>query len=59
MILVIDLNMRCFDSIKKCISEAVLILPKPDECLCLRTDASNEGISAILEITAGKPVYFC
>ena len=35
-----------------------MILPKPDECLCLQTNASNKVVSAILETTAGKPVYF-
>ena len=49
----------CFKKIKNLVSDAMLVLPKDTDKLCLRTDASNSTISAVLETSDRKPVYFC
>ena len=48
-----------FERLKKAVSEAILVIPQPNEKLRLRTDASNDAVSGILETVDGRPVYFC
>ncbi len=54
-----DEEIKSFEDIKYKISEAVLTLPKDSDTICLRTDASNETISAVLETDKRNPIYFC
>ena len=49
---------KSFDAIKSEIAEAVLVLPKPDQSLILRTDASDNAIGAVLQTESGQPVSF-
>jgi len=49
----------CFQAIKEAISSAVLTIPSDDEVLHLRTDASNDCVSGVLETTDKRPVFFC
>ena len=48
----------CFEAIKSEIAKAVLVLPKPDEPLVLKTDASDYAIGAVLQTESGQPVSF-
>jgi len=52
-------DIEAFETIKKKISESLLVLPKDTDLLRLRTDASDDCISAILETEDRRPVYFC
>lgn len=52
-------EMQSFELLKEEIKKAVLYLPSLNENLVLRTDASNDTISAILENDEKRPIYFC
>ena len=54
-----DNELSAFESLNNCLTSAFLALPKDDEELCLKTDASDNCIAAVLETKEGKPVYFC
>ena len=49
---------KSFDAIKSEIVNAVLVLPRPEEPLVLRTDASDFAIGAVLQTESGQPVSF-
>jgi len=53
-----DKEIENFKKIKELIANAILHLPKEDEKLCLRTDASNDTVSGVLETKDRKPIYF-
>jgi len=53
-----DVEINKFERIKECIEKAILVIPKDEDELILRTDASASCISGVLETTDGKPVYF-
>ena len=53
-----DEALRNFNSIKESLSQAILVLPSPDEKLVLSTDASQECIGACLATSEGRPVAF-
>ena len=48
-----------FNALKAAISKAILVIPTSDQKFILRTDASNNAVSAILETDKHQPVYFC
>lgn len=50
--------LESFETIKKEISNSVLVLPGSDDELVLRTDASDKAIAAILQTSTGEPVSF-
>jgi len=52
-------EIEAFNKIKQNVAKAVLTLPPENDNLVLRTDASNDTISAVLETSKGEPVYFC
>ena len=52
-------EIKAFEQIKSAITNAVLVLPSDNESLCLRTDASNDTVSAVLETSDQQPVFFC
>lgn len=52
-------EIQAFNLLKTEISKAVLYLPTPHDELVLRTDASNDTVSAILETNRKQPIYFC
>ena len=54
-----DVETKAFTQVKEAITKAVLLLPTKDDVLCVRTDASDQCISAVLETDKGQPVYFC
>jgi len=54
-----DQSNESFLKIKREIKGAMLHLPEENDKLVLSTDASNDTISAVLEDSKRRPVYFC
>ena len=52
-------EIETFNHLKNCLSDAFLVLPSSSDKLCVRTDASDNCIAAILETAEGRPVFFC